>query len=282
LLRRGASELRLLRRGASELRLLRRGASELHLIKGPREKSTMPVRANIDPKYTRQFLVTAGVFFAFALWFAYDGYVAYPKERARALAYQRLKMQDRLDEWEETAAEHGWSTKKPEKFEPLFELDDPSMLEEAQEKLEEEHNTDIAIQRWLGGVAALPGLWFVVGFFRVRGRWIEMDENGLRSSRGRQLEFGQIETLDKKKWRSKGIAKVNYRTNGSRRRLVLDDWKYDREATEQILRGVESHLADEQIVRGTREPPPGEEGEEPEEVDEEREEAATEDDREST
>lgn len=237
----------------------------------------MPVRASIDPKYVRQFLMTAGVFFAFALWFAYDGYIAYPRERDRALAYQKLKTEDRLDEWEKTAAEHGWSTKEPEKFERLFELDDPSVLQVAQEELKEAHNTDIAIQRWLGGIAALPGLWFVIGFFRVRNRWIEMDETGLRSSQGHQLEFGQIATLDKKKWRSKGIAKVNYRQNGRKRRLVLDDWKYDREATEAILRGVESHLDDGQITNAMREPPPDEEVEDENDAAGEQEETGADD-----
>ncbi len=198
----------------------------------------MLVRANIDPKYVRQFLLTAAVFFAFALWFLFDGLVTYPRQRERALAYQELVEEDRGDEWEQMAAERGWPTKDP--GDPKEEL-------------------DIQIQLVLGGIAALPGLWFVIGFFRVRRRWIEMDENGLQSSLGQKLEFDQIEALDKRKWRSKGIAKISYRADGRRRRLVLDDWKYDRKATETILRGVESHLAVEQITGGSPEPPPEEE-----------------------
>jgi len=219
----------------------------------------MPVKANIDTKFLSRLGLTGLAILALALWFLYDGIIAYPKERERALAYQKLETEARLDQWENTAAEHGWSTEKPEKFEHLFDLKEPKKLEEAQEELKKAHNTDIAIQRWLAGIVAVPALLFLYRYFRARGRWIEAHETGLRTSWGQQLEFGQIVSLDKKKWKSKGIARIDYRQNGRKRRLVLDDWKFDADPTKAILLEVESRIDVGQIVGGAPEPLPEDE-----------------------
>lgn len=56
----------------------------------------------------------------FASWCFYDGAVAYPQQRERALAYQELEQAGRADEWEEAAAQKGWPTQEP--GEPYSEL----------------------------------------------------------------------------------------------------------------------------------------------------------------
>ena len=84
---------------------------------------------------------------------------------------------------------------------------------------------------------------------------MEADSTGIRSSWGRELRFDQIIHLDKKKWNNKGIAKIRYDDNGSKRTFVLDDCKFDREPSEQILRLVEANIREDQIVNGAPEPP---------------------------
>ena len=180
------------------------------------------------------------VFFGIALWFLVDGTITYPRQRERALAYHELKEEDRLGEWEEIAGRRGWPTEDPGEPKEQFE---------------------IYVQLVIAALVAVPGLWFALQFLRTRGRWIELHETGLRTSGGRQLEFGQIISLDKKKWKTKGIAKIRYRQNGRKRRLVLDDWIYDAEPTKAILCEVESHLDVDQIVGGAPEPLPLEEDE---------------------
>jgi hypothetical protein len=92
--------------------------------------------------------------------------------------------------------------------------------------------------------------------WRARGRWIESTPSGITSSWGQSLDFDQVESLDKRKWRSKGIAKVTYRDNGRKRRFILDDYKFDRQATGQILRELESTIDAKMITGGPPEAPP--------------------------
>jgi hypothetical protein len=189
----------------------------------------VPVRAKIDRKFLLRLGLTALAFAAFASWFLYDGTITYPRQRERALEYLKLEEEGRLDEWEAIAAERGWPTENPG---------------------EPREVAEIYAQLVLASLLALPALLYVFLFLRARGRWIEMDENGLRTSWGRQLEFDDIVLLDKKLWRKKGIAKITYEQNGRKRRLVLDDWKYDAEETKEILCEVESHIEIDQIVGG--------------------------------
>ncbi len=200
----------------------------------------MPVRANISSRYRGRWGLMALFCFGFTLWFLYDGSITYPNQRARALKYQELQDEGRLDEWEIIAAENGWPSANP--GEPKTEH-------------------DIGVQFAMAATAAPVGLVFLVLFLVSRGRWMEGDENGIKTSWGQEVQFSQITGLDKKLWRNKGIAKITYQENGKKRRLALDDFKYDREATEEMLRAVESHLDDDQIVGGPPEPPPGEEDE---------------------
>ena len=194
--------------------------------------STLPMKANIDKRFLWRLGLIASVLLAMALWFLYDGAIAYPRQRERALQYQELEEQDRLNEWKEIARERGWPTENPGK--PKDEVDSH-------------------VQFVMALLVALPGLLFSFLFFRARGRWIEADATGLRTSWGQQVEFGQIVALDEKKWKSKGIAKVHYRRDGRKCRLILDEWKYHVEPIRAILREIESGLDASQIVGGAPE-----------------------------
>ena len=46
-----------------------------------------------------------------------------------------------------------------------------------------------------------------LGVWRARGRWIESSDSGLTSSWGQSVDFDKIKSLDKRKWRNKGIAR---------------------------------------------------------------------------
>jgi hypothetical protein len=174
----------------------------------------------------------------FSGWFLYDGVVAYPAQRVRALKYQELEKEGRLIEWKQVAAEQGWPEEQPG---------------------EPKHEIEIRAQLVYSAVMAVPGVIFAVLVFRARGRWIELDETGFRTSWGQQFEVSQITQLNKKKWQAKGIVKVYYEEEDRRRRLVLDDCKYDPDPTAALLREIESRLAPEQIVGGAPQSPPAEE-----------------------
>ncbi len=208
----------------------------------------MPIRAKISLGFVGRLGLVALFCFGMAGWFLFDGTITYPRQRERALAYEHLKQEERLDQWEELAEERGWSTEPP--GEPKTEA-------------------EIWTQLILAGVLVPPALFFLVRLFVVRKRWVEADETGLRASWGEQLQYDQIVRLDKKKWAKKGIAKVIYEAGGRRRSFILDDWKYEPDPTEEILCEVESRIDPEQIVGGPPEPPPEEEDIEEEGIEEE-------------
>ncbi len=196
------------------------------------------MKADIDSKFLLRLGLIAFVLLGMALWFLFDGAVTYPRQRERALKYEELEKKDRLSEWPEIAGQRGWSLKDP--GEPKSEA-------------------DFSVQFVMATLAALPGLLYLFFYIRARGRWIEVNETELRTSWGQQLEFSQIVALDKKKWESKGIAKVIYQRNGRKGRLVLDDWKFDTEPTRAILREIEANIDASQIVNGAPEPLPDDE-----------------------
>jgi len=194
----------------------------------------MLLTAKISKRYLQWLGMVAAFCLAVALWLLFDGAITYPRQRERAHEYERLEKEDQLDQWEKVAAKRGWPSKDPGEPKGSFG------------------------QFVLAALVGPPGLWCLCSLLRFRKRWIELNETGLRTSWGRQLEFGQILTLNKKKWKSKGIAKIRYRRDGRKKRLVLDDWKYDCDETRAILREIEARIDVQQIVGGTPEPSPQE------------------------
>ena len=183
----------------------------------------MSVRASISKGYIWRPGVIGLAALGASGWFAYDGMVKYPRQKQMWESYNEIS-REHVDDpieaakvWEETAASHGWSNKKPV----------------------EKTDTDIMTQKIIAAGTAPVGLFFLYGFFTSRGRWVEADEQGLATSSGQKAPFDSINSLDKSRWQSKGIAVVHYDGDGGAGRIVLDDWKFEREPTQQILKAVE-------------------------------------------
>jgi len=201
----------------------------------------MLIRAEISKGYLAKLGMVVVFCIGASAWAVYDGAVAYPRQRERALMFEELREENRLDEWEEVARERGWPVKDPGKPKTQYDFENQFIMAAA---------------------LAPVGVLFLFFLVRNRKRWIEATETSLSSSRGDQLDYSQIVTLDKKVWKNKGIARITYDEEGREKRLVLDDCKYDPDATEAILRHVESEIDGEKIVGG---PPQGAQEAAPEE-----------------
>ncbi len=59
---------------------------------------------------------------------------------------------------------------------------------------------------------------------------------------GVRIPFDAITGLGKKKWEGKGFATVLYKIDGRKGRFLLDDYKFDRDATHQILAEIEERI----------------------------------------
>jgi hypothetical protein len=184
----------------------------------------------------------------FALWFLYDGAITYPNQRQRALAYHELETESQgedpvvfRDRWHELANKNGWPTAYP--GEPKTE-------------------GDITMQFVMAGIVGVVALALLSIPLRARGRWIEAGESGISSSWGESFNYDQVLELNKRQWRSKGIAKVTYHDGRRKRRFVIDDYKFDRYSTDAILYELEQNIDPEKISGGPPEPPPEEVSEE--------------------
>mgnify|MGYP006428895049 CR=1 FL=1 len=182
----------------------------------------MPATATIAKGYRARLGLIAFALLAFAVWGAYDGFVKYPKLIERYAQYQSIVEeypQDFQREWKRYAAKRGWPTDKPA----------------------DKTESDLWFQYGIIIIALPLGLYFLTAFVRSRSRWVESDAASLRTHDGRETQWDQIKNIDKTRWKSKGIAVVEYEEAGQTRRITLDDWKFKREPTAAILAEVEAH-----------------------------------------
>ncbi len=185
----------------------------------------------------------------FALWSLYDGMVKYPAQRTRGFDefktdYKSLFEDSKIkpmsvDEFERSADDE----RRQEWGKYMHDRDIKSIPE-------------IFTQYVQAAVAGVAGLFLLSIPVRSRGRWIEANETGITSSWGQSFQFDQVEQINKRKWRDKGIAKVAYVNSGRRQQFVIDDFKFMREPTDRILFELEQRIDIERITGGPPEPPP--------------------------
>ncbi|MEM1446241.1 MAG: hypothetical protein AAGF84_09315 [Planctomycetota bacterium] len=187
---------------------------------------TGPVRATIAKGYRIRLLILTLGLCGFACWALYDGAIGYPKKQAM---YEDLEaFQAEHDDWQTRWADHARTkgygediAKTPTKLKPL-----------------ETH--DIATQFVMMGICAPIGLWFGWCWLAAGRRYVEADDNGVRTNAGVDLTWDQVTAIEDDRWKSKGIA---YLKHGDDQRVLLDDWKFNREETTMIYRIAESKVS---------------------------------------
>lgn len=201
------------------------------------------VRATTENMFLFKYLLIGAACFAFFLWSTYDAFVAYPAKIPRGQAWEKIKKDDSLDDaaqqekWIVLAKEKGWSTKRPTK-------------KESPDSVRQTIIWNYAFMAIGFGIAAPCIIWY----FLNNGTWIEADKGVLRNSRGAEVPIGKITKIDKKKWEKKGIAIVSYTADdGSEKTFTIDDLKYQRNETDQILAWVEGQVKRDVIVNGSPE-----------------------------
>jgi hypothetical protein len=209
----------------------------------------MHIRADNDPRYSRKFLIMGLIALGFAVYCLYDGLVGYPSRRV--VGFDEFKTDFK------TIFADQQKTQTLEQFEA-----------EADEKQRHEWETYIESRGIPSGPAvvtqfimaagsALIGLFLLSIPLRARGKWIEINDEGVVSSWGTGFYFDQVEGLNKRRWKNKGIAKVTYLDgNNSKRLFVIDDYKFERWSTDAIMYVLEQHVDPARIANGPPEPPP--------------------------
>lgn len=199
----------------------------------------MTIRADVNMGFYMRFVLIGLVVFGFGLWAVYDGFIGFPNQIVRAKKYHELSEEEDFEtKWVDYAREHNWPLENP--GEPKTQV-------------------DLYFNYFLVVVCIPLGLWLLISVMQARGRWIEADEQQLRSSWGQELNYDQITRLEKKQWKKKGIAHVHYEADGGIKKFLIDDFKFHRKPTDEILCLLESHIDPSIITGGPPEPPKEEE-----------------------
>ncbi len=187
----------------------------------------MAHKAVISSSYRLQIGAMGLFILGWSLWFLYDGYVGYPKKRTIAREFAAFREQGKSDQWESYAKARGW---------PDGKSGDPGR---------DYSDTDILLQKVLGfGLLPFAVMYCgsFVGSFR---KWVSSDADGVSTSWGQRVPFASVTSINKGRWKTKGIAVVYYHdpSKNRQRRMVLDNFKYGRDEMTAIFDDVESHLA---------------------------------------
>ena len=178
----------------------------------------MPAEAHITPIWKKQKLFIAVFFTAIGLWFLFDGIVGFPHSNERWLAHDKVKTENRLSEWPALAKKMDWNGTPPEKF---------------------YRPADIKLQYFLGGLSLLVGaVSFIFWNVQVK-RILKSDDQAVYAPGGKRIPFESITRIDRRKWDSKGLATVFYSLDGRRGKFILDDYKFDRDPTHEIMAEIE-------------------------------------------
>ena len=207
----------------------------------------MTAKAMISTGWRVRLGGMAAMFVGFCAFFLYDGFVGYPKQReihdqfvAFSESHKDKNEVQILALWDEHAAQNGLP---------------PSGKEGKEIKSMDKSDGSILTQKVLGFLLIPISAMMVLAWFQTFNRWVAVDENGVTSSAGQNAPWASMTKLDKLRWPKKGIAFLHYEDADKRigQKILLDDFKFDRIATEQIVRAIEDHLKDEQIVGDIRE-----------------------------
>jgi hypothetical protein len=164
----------------------------------------------------RYLLVT--IMLALGFWFAYDGFINWPNERER---FASMSAREQAE------------AKKPHT------------------------DWDIGIQKGLAYLL-IPGAPILLGLFLYRSRGeIRLTGSTLHAPGHPPVAFDQIRELDMTQWERKGIAYVGYKLPPAKAiaTLKLDDFVYQRDAIDEIVKRVEAHLATAAQEQATEETP---------------------------
>ena len=198
----------------------------------------MKKRAETEKFFWLKFLVIGLGTFGYGAWASWDAFVAGPHRLEMSELWEPILNSDlseeaRDDKWKAVATEHGWPTKRPKKE---YNVKDSKEF--------------IWFNYGLMGVCwviALPCLFWCL---TTRGSWIEATGDGLRNSAGQQLKLDQITKVDKAKWDKKGITILHYNGDQGMSTFLIDDLKYERAATDEIMAWIENNIDPKLVVNG--------------------------------
>jgi hypothetical protein len=180
-----------------------------------RQDFAMPAEAPVMKTWIQQKGFIPVLLIGFSLWFLFDGLVGYPRSNERWDAHESLK--GKSGEWEKLCLARGWKTEPPHK------------------RFEQE---DFIGQYVFAGLMGAMGIFSLIYWLRARRSVLRSDAEAVFSPSGTRVPYESITQVDRRKWKSKGLATVFYSLDGVKGRFVLDDAKYEPAGLDVILEDI--------------------------------------------
>lgn len=182
----------------------------------------MDLKATIAGSYRNRLLLIALGTLLYAAWCFYDGMYAYPEKQDIFREWQQTKElhpEEWRDIWADKIAETGWP---------------------AQPK--EVTDGDIRTQ-WIQFAIVFPiGTFCLLSLAIWSRRYIGADQSKLYTHGGVEVPFEKITSIDATRWERKGIARVRYASDSGEGAILIDDWKYQREPTDEIFKRLRKQV----------------------------------------
>jgi hypothetical protein len=184
---------------------------------------TMSIEARVAPFWKTQRLIPALICIGYAAYYFFDGAVGYRRSNVRWLEHQRYADAHMLNDWPARARELHWNPVPPEKFHT---------------------EGDIRIQFIIGGFLLLTGGTFLWYWFDQKDRILRADDEAIYTPSGTRVPYEAVTSIERKKWEAKGLASVRYSLDGRKGEFVIDDAKFDGDATHEIFDRLEERFLD--------------------------------------
>jgi hypothetical protein len=182
------------------------------------------IKASISSGYRWRLVLITIVMLGFGAYCVYDWQIGYPKKVEMYETYKQIEADHPTDypqRWSEYAAQKGWDTRTPKR----------------------KTDRDVFTQLLMAIIVIPIGLFFAFKLVRESGRWVAMDEHGLTARGGVEASWDQVTGLDESRWKTKGIAYAQYNDGqGNTKKLLLDDFKMEREPTKAIVDRVREQV----------------------------------------
>ncbi|MGB0272788.1 MAG: hypothetical protein ACPGCS_03805 [Opitutales bacterium] len=177
----------------------------------------MNVEARISKEWRRRMLFLLFMLTGIGAWFLSDGYHYWPQEAQRHAAYTQI-LEDLIaageaKDAESSAVQLAWQRHAKAAG---FRDEVPS----------ERTAGAIAEQRTIGWVLLSGCTLFALWVAWNHRLCVRAEGDTIIGTGGQQVSFDAITEIDRKKWKSKGIAYALYRAGGKTRRLTLDAHKF--------------------------------------------------------
>ena len=203
----------------------------------------MEIKANARQGYILKFVLIGLAALVFGGFHLKDAILTAPAMRPHADAY--LEMRGDLNENGDAMISDG-------DLQDLWkEYAEPKGLPITEPKLHDEIDFYVSYNYFVGVIFTLMGLWCLSQGLPAIGKYLELKDDMVGDKSGKRIALADITQIDKTRWEKKGIAKITAEpSSGEKQMIVIDDIKFERGPTDEIMVEIERVAGEDKIVGG--------------------------------